>query len=117
MATKKHVFMYVYPAFGHIIPMLNLAKKISSVHLTTFAVSKVKLEALRNRGLVTAGVESTIKFMGVEDGLTEEDDKDVGPAGMARNGPMAAEGVGSVIKNLSVASAAISAGTSMFKVC
>lgn len=75
MATTKHVLILPYPAFGHINPLLDLARKISQFHRVTFAVSEIKLVLLRRHGALNPQIESQINFIGLQDGFTEENEK------------------------------------------
>lgn len=72
--AKKHVLVLAFPAYGHIIPMLELARKLSLHHFVTFAVSKIKLEALKKREIFSDGSDAGLTWLGIEDGIVSDID-------------------------------------------
>ncbi|XP_055356966.1 uncharacterized protein LOC129602046, partial [Paramacrobiotus metropolitanus] len=67
MATRKHVLVMSYPAFGHYIPMLSVAERIIPHHDVTFVVSASKANDIRKRGLLPP---APIRFHTFDDELT-----------------------------------------------
>ncbi|OWA50742.1 putative Cinnamate beta-D-glucosyltransferase [Hypsibius exemplaris] len=56
MATSKHILLIAYPEFGHIIPLLELGKKLAQHrHKVTFAVSEYFIDKIVERQLVPTG--------------------------------------------------------------
>lgn len=94
--AKKHILFLPFPAIGHITPLLQLATKISKFHDVTFAISELKLDEIRKKDIIKEHCQSNIKFLGLRDGLTAEDDKDVSLQGLIRN----AEKMEAVVRTL-----------------
>lgn len=71
---RKHVVLLGYPSFGHMIPLLALARKIvaQNVH-TTVASSQVMLDNLKQRELISAEDEHTIAFVSLYDEIRDAD--------------------------------------------
>lgn len=72
-----HVVIITSPFFGHIIPLLDLAKRLSLQHHVSFVISAAKLDVLKRRGYledeyqnqnVTSLHPSRLKFIGLFDG-------------------------------------------------
>jgi hypothetical protein len=57
-----------FPAFGHLIPMLELSKKISKVHRVSFAVSEGILSQVVKRELFSSADFPNLKMIGIKDG-------------------------------------------------
>ncbi|OQV25655.1 putative UDP-glucose glucosyltransferase [Hypsibius exemplaris] len=72
---RSHVLMVTVPAYGHLIPLLELAKKISKHHNVTFVVSESMLQEIRQRELLT---DVDFSVVGLADGYIE------GPEVLAR---------------------------------
>ncbi|OQV23437.1 putative UDP-glycosyltransferase 72B2 [Hypsibius exemplaris] len=70
-SAKLHILLACFPAFGHTIPLLELAKKLSRHNRVTFAVSAANIAKLRALGVVD---DDAIELVGIEDGVEEEFD-------------------------------------------
>ncbi|OQV15142.1 putative UDP-glycosyltransferase 72B1 [Hypsibius exemplaris] len=79
---KLHVLIASFPAYGHIIPLYELAKKVGKHHRVTFAVSAPKLSDLVKREIVNAS--DPVTLFGIEDGLVDDFDNPTDPGVMAR---------------------------------
>ncbi|XP_055354777.1 uncharacterized protein LOC129600318 [Paramacrobiotus metropolitanus] len=73
---RKHVALLPYPLFGHITPLLQLARKISAHHDVTFMTSALRVQQLRHRGIFTAADEQHIRLVSLQDGVQESDDSE-----------------------------------------
>ncbi|XP_055337370.1 uncharacterized protein LOC129587586 [Paramacrobiotus metropolitanus] len=78
----QHVLCIAFPAFGHIIPLLELAKKMSNNFLVTFCVSEQKVTYIKERELLH-GYGESIRMLGLNDGVNENFDRLVSPEQMA----------------------------------
>ena len=76
--TKKHVLLVTFPSYGHIIPVLELAKRVSQFHHVTFAVSAYKIPEIEARGELMVGA-SSVNFHGLPDGLKLDFDDSTDP--------------------------------------
>ena len=70
--SKRHILLVSFPAFGHMIPILELAKKLSKYHTVTFAISAAKVSDLTSRELTQQG--DTVQIAGIADGVFEDFD-------------------------------------------
>ena len=68
--TSKHILFVGFPAYGHLIPLLELAKKTTKYHNVTFAVSAFRVADLKKRELIS-DVENCVTFYGIQDGVTD----------------------------------------------
>ncbi|XP_055356964.1 uncharacterized protein LOC129602044 [Paramacrobiotus metropolitanus] len=84
---KKHVLLVPYPAFGHVTPLLELGKKLVESHHVTFLVSDCKIASIRRKEIMLHqdDSDSSVKLLGLMDGLTDEDDKNLTPARFMSN--------------------------------
>ncbi|XP_055337297.1 uncharacterized protein LOC129587527 [Paramacrobiotus metropolitanus] len=64
MSTRKHVIVTSYPAFGHYIPMLEVAQRIVPYHDVTMIVSNTMEKAIRQRHLLPP---APIRFYPLDD--------------------------------------------------
>ncbi|CAF3750851.1 unnamed protein product [Rotaria sp. Silwood1] len=70
-----HVVMISPPFFGHIIPLLDLGKRLSVHHHVTYIVSASKLDGIKQRGFLVDNennptndsTRSEIEFIGIFD--------------------------------------------------
>ena len=72
--ARKHVLFSTFPGYGHIIPLLEFAKRVGQFHDVTFAVSNFTLTDMKKRELITDA--DTVKMYGIQDGITQEPDHD-----------------------------------------
>lgn len=72
--TIGHIVLITSPFYGHMIPILDLAKRLSTHHHVTYIVSTSKLDMLRRRGFVhnDTSVESNLELIGLADGNSED---------------------------------------------
>ena len=68
LSHSKHVLFVTIPAYGHIIPILELAKKVSHFHAVTFAASAYRLNEIKQRDELMNGADA-ISFYGILDGI------------------------------------------------
>ena len=69
----RHILVICIPAFGHIVPMLELARKLTAFHRVTFALSSSKVSQLKQRELITEN--DTIQLHPIHDGVTTDFDR------------------------------------------
>ena len=81
-SSKMHILLMSFPAYGHIIPILELAKKIAAHHDVTFALSASKIGDLKKREIIRAS--DPVEMFGIEDGVMDDFDNPVDPEAMAR---------------------------------
>ncbi|GAV06794.1 hypothetical protein RvY_16722 [Ramazzottius varieornatus] len=74
---QKHVLCLTIPAYGHIIPLLEFAKKISAQHHVTFIVSSDKMEEIRQREVLTTEQNNQLEVLALNDGVAFQFDKSV----------------------------------------
>ncbi|OQV20399.1 putative UDP-glycosyltransferase 72B1 [Hypsibius exemplaris] len=70
---RLHILLLSFPAFGHIIPMLEFAKKLSQHHAVTFGVSAGKLPDLTRRELLHP-TEDPVRLLGIPDNVWDDFD-------------------------------------------
>ncbi|GAU99548.1 hypothetical protein RvY_10535-1 [Ramazzottius varieornatus] len=66
---EKHILFISVPAYGHVIPLLELARKVSKFHQVTFAVSAKMVGDLPERELFDEKVDSRITMYPIADGV------------------------------------------------
>ena len=71
--TRNHILLIALPAYGHVIPLLELGRKLADHHQITFAVSGCMLEQLREREIISHDDED-VSCIGIPDGWTQEMD-------------------------------------------
>ncbi|XP_055356956.1 uncharacterized protein LOC129602038 [Paramacrobiotus metropolitanus] len=72
MPIRKHVLAMAFPAFGHYIAMMELAKRIVPHHDVTVVISDTRREEIRQRHLVPP---APIGFHTVDDHVSERIDE------------------------------------------
>ncbi len=75
-----HIILITSPFFGHMIPLLDFARRLSLYHHVTYIVSASKLDALKQCGFLDENNDSTqsmLKIIGLFDG--NDDDYEVSP--------------------------------------
>jgi hypothetical protein len=103
---KKHLLFLSFPAFGHIIPLLEFNRKLSNYHRITFAVSDDILSQMAKRGLINNYGLPNLKIIGVKDGYVYEDGSEILLASNLRAiVTMVSQGHQELIKSLSAISA------------
>ncbi|OWA52897.1 putative UDP-glycosyltransferase 85A1 [Hypsibius exemplaris] len=65
---RKHVLIIALPAYGHLIPLLELGRKVVKYHDVTFAVSHSRVADIKARELAS---EADFPFYGIPDGFVE----------------------------------------------
>ena len=68
LTDGRHVLMVSIQAMGHLIPLLELAKKLAHHHRISFAVSESHLSTMRNKGLIPLDGDLGITLIGIKDG-------------------------------------------------
>ena len=66
---KLHVLVVTYPRFGHIVPLLELSRKIAKHHYVTFVISQCSYEELLEKELYSDAEKDTFKLYILEDEL------------------------------------------------
>ncbi|OWA51846.1 putative UDP-glycosyltransferase 73E1 [Hypsibius exemplaris] len=66
---RKHLLFLNFPAFGHIIPLLELAKKTSRFHQVTFIVSACNHDQLLTRELIVPD-QTDVRVIALKDGVS-----------------------------------------------
>ncbi len=77
---KGHIVVLTSPFFGHIIPLLDLAKRLSTYHDVSYIVSVSKINILQRRGFLDEyrvdnsvhPFKSRLKVIGLLDGNDNE---------------------------------------------
>ena len=72
-----HVVLITAPLFGHMIPLLDFAKRLSEYHHVTYIVSASKLDILKqhvsiNQTETNTLIQSRIEFIGLLDGNDDD---------------------------------------------
>ncbi|UJR12600.1 hypothetical protein I4U23_016775 [Adineta vaga] len=72
-----HVVVITSPLFGHIIPLLDFAKRLSEYHYVTYIISASKLDILKpyvftNKTETNTTIQSGIEFIGLIDGINDD---------------------------------------------
>ncbi|GAV06722.1 hypothetical protein RvY_16663 [Ramazzottius varieornatus] len=100
-SSRKHVLCVSVPAYGHLIPLLELARKLAQHHQITFAVSKKAAGELEGRELYNPTVDGdTIQLHAIEDGMMDDldDPNDVGI--FDRTLPLIFDGITKLVENV-----------------
>ncbi|XP_055356953.1 uncharacterized protein LOC129602036 [Paramacrobiotus metropolitanus] len=74
MEQRKHVLLISFPALGHYLPMLELAKRIVQYHEVTMTCSKSAVVNLERRSILPP---APINFLSLDDHVTLELDEGV----------------------------------------
>ena len=70
MTAKKHFLLVHFPAFGHIIPLMDLGKKLlQQGHKVTALISKTFVPMLIDRGIIVSSKFDNIRVVTVDDGI------------------------------------------------
>ncbi|XP_055356950.1 uncharacterized protein LOC129602034 [Paramacrobiotus metropolitanus] len=78
---RRHILSVAFPAFGHIIPQMEFIKRLveeDTSLLVTFAVSAVKVEETRQRGLIPNSLKDNIRLFPLNDKIRADIDVDPG---------------------------------------
>ncbi len=74
-----HLVLITSPFFGHMIPLLDFAKRLSIHHHVTYVVSASKLDALKRHGFLdenenenSGSTQSRLEFIGLIDGNDDD---------------------------------------------
>jgi hypothetical protein len=74
-----HSVLITSPFFGHMIPLLDFAKRLSIHHHVTFVVSASKLDMLKQRGFIDQNdnengnsTQSNLQIIGLFDGNNQD---------------------------------------------
>ncbi len=77
-----HIVLITSPLFGHMLPLLDFAKRLSLHHHVTYVVSASKLDMLKQRGFLdenenenSGSTQSRLEIIGLFDG--NDDDYEV----------------------------------------
>lgn len=68
VAESGHVVLIAPPFYGHMIPLLDFAKRLSEDHYVTYIVSASKLDTLKRYASVDENTHSQLRFIGLVDG-------------------------------------------------
>lgn len=80
MVHRKHIAVIAFPGYGHLIPLLDFAKKCADYHNVSFVISKSKLGDLKTRELFTEVDKTLINLVGLEDGIPDGLGEDTVPS-------------------------------------
>lgn len=69
-----HIVVVSPPFFGHLIPLLDLAKRLSEYHHVTFVLSSSKLGELKQRQLIPGNVDHQSRLQFIE--LFDQNEED-----------------------------------------
>ncbi|XP_055332398.1 uncharacterized protein LOC129584288 [Paramacrobiotus metropolitanus] len=64
---KCHVLLLSFPAFGHIIPILELARKVAKHHTVTLALSESKIAEMMKKEIFSNESTENIKLLPIKD--------------------------------------------------
>ncbi|OQV24498.1 hypothetical protein BV898_01560 [Hypsibius exemplaris] len=80
MTPRRNILLLNFAHYGHIIPLLELGKKLSQHHDVDFLVSSVRVPEIAFRGLLPADTLTTgsLNVIGLADGLTLEMCNEIG---------------------------------------
>nr|ACD54606.1 UDP-glucosyl transferase-like protein [Adineta vaga] len=72
-----HIVLITSPFYGHIIPMIDLAKRLAVHHYVTYIVSVSKLDMLKHRGFIDENEtndlnDSRLEIIGLYDGNNDD---------------------------------------------
>ena len=72
-----HLVLITSPLFGHMIPLLDFAKRLSMHHHVTYIASASKLDMLKTLGLldeseISNSTQSRLEFIGLFDGNDDD---------------------------------------------
>ena len=73
----RHILMVTISALGHLIPLLELAKKVAPYHHITFAVSASRVPSLKENGLTVGLDELGITLLAIELGMRHANSRTV----------------------------------------
>ncbi|GAV06719.1 hypothetical protein RvY_16660 [Ramazzottius varieornatus] len=100
-ASRKHILCMTIPAYGHIIPLLELARKLAQHHQVTFAVSSKCACALESLGLYDpANDKDVIQLYPLEDGVKDDLDDPNDPDVFDRAFPATFNGITKLVQEV-----------------
>ncbi|GAU99552.1 hypothetical protein RvY_10538 [Ramazzottius varieornatus] len=102
---EKHLLFISIPAYGHAIPLLELARKISKFHQVTFAVSAKMAGDLPKRELFDAKADNRIKLYPIPDGIVDDMEDPNDCALFERIMPMMVGGIMEFVEKIPTSSA------------
>ena len=77
--TIGHIVLIASPFYGHMIPILDFAKRLSIHHHVTYIVSASKLDMLQRRGFIDeitnesdSSVQPKLDVIGIRDGNNDD---------------------------------------------
>ncbi|OWA52898.1 hypothetical protein BV898_17339 [Hypsibius exemplaris] len=65
--VRKHILLLPFPAYGHVIPLLEFGRKIYRHHDVTLAVSSCIVKDLKQRELIS---DADFPIVAIPDGFT-----------------------------------------------
>ena len=73
IGQRRHFLLLPFPAYGHMIPLSELGKRIAQHHHVTFAVSECLFEQIQQRELISP---ADFNLVCIPDGVVEQMDAD-----------------------------------------
>ena len=73
IGQRRHFLLLPFPAYGHVIPLSELGKRIAQHHHVTFAVSQCLFEQIQQRELISP---ADFNLVCIPDGIVEQIDAD-----------------------------------------
>ena len=81
MTPNKHVLAISHPTFGHMIPLMELCKRLADSGIQiTFAISEVRAIEIQKRGILPLQYADKILIHSLKDGVTHDLEASIGPA-------------------------------------
>lgn len=71
-----HIVIITSPFFGHIIPLLDFARRLSVDHHVTYVMSATKLDALKQRGFLDESSDVSLSRLEMI-GLLDDNNEDI----------------------------------------
>ena len=100
---RRHLLFVCKPEFGHMVPLLSLAQRLSTYHDITFAVTRIRLEEARNRRIIVdADYGKALAFYALEDGITEPSEHDIPFGQLVQLGVQSTKYVGEFLKTVPI---------------
>ncbi|GAV07025.1 hypothetical protein RvY_16916 [Ramazzottius varieornatus] len=92
--ARKHILCITIPGYGHLTPLLALARKLGAIHQVTFAVSAHTANQLQQRQLYHVATDGKfIQLYGIPDGIDFDFDDPTDPTVLQRISQLMIRGI------------------------